>query len=148
MTILIIGIAVVGIVLGAAGAVWEQDYWRQRKAKRELKPILDLEAGRAHGCKWPQPRPSCPRTITFRPTTDCRPRRSGWSRTDVETPLKRGVRCVTMSPRTSGPQGRGDQEADEQALHVSRTSMSSATLMFSRSMAVDMDYHRPTRERH
>jgi len=41
MTILIIGIAVVGIALGAAGAVWAQDYWRQRKAPRELKPILD-----------------------------------------------------------------------------------------------------------
>ena len=41
MTILIIGIAVVGIALGAAGAVWAQDYWRQRKAQRELKPILD-----------------------------------------------------------------------------------------------------------
>jgi hypothetical protein len=41
MTILIIGIAVVSIALGAAGAVWAQDYWRQRKAPRELKPILD-----------------------------------------------------------------------------------------------------------
>ena len=41
MAILIIGIAVVSIALGAAGAVWAQDYWRQRKAPRELKPILD-----------------------------------------------------------------------------------------------------------
>src|SRR6516165_4540996 len=41
MTILIIGIAVVGIALGAAGAVWAQDYWRQRTAPRERKPILD-----------------------------------------------------------------------------------------------------------
>ncbi len=41
MTILIIGIAVASIALGAAGAVWVQDYWRQRKAPRELKPILD-----------------------------------------------------------------------------------------------------------
>ena len=41
MTILIIGMAVVSIALGAAGALWAQDYWRQRKAPRELKPILD-----------------------------------------------------------------------------------------------------------
>ena len=41
MTIFIIGIAVVSIALGAAGAVWGQDYWRQRKAPRELKPIVD-----------------------------------------------------------------------------------------------------------
>lgn len=41
MTILIIGMAIVSIALGAAGALWAQDYWRQRKAPRELKPILD-----------------------------------------------------------------------------------------------------------
>jgi hypothetical protein len=41
MTIFIIGIAVVSIALGAAGAVWAQDYWRERKAPRELRPILD-----------------------------------------------------------------------------------------------------------
>ena len=41
MTIFITGIAVVSIALGAAGAMWAQDYWRQRKAPRELKPILD-----------------------------------------------------------------------------------------------------------
>jgi len=41
MTILIIGMAVVSIALGAAGALWAQDYWRQRQAPRELKPILD-----------------------------------------------------------------------------------------------------------
>jgi len=41
MTILIIGMALVSIALGAIGAVWAQDYWRQRKAPRELKPILD-----------------------------------------------------------------------------------------------------------
>jgi hypothetical protein len=41
VAILIIGIAVVSIALGAAGAVWAQDYRRQRKAPRELKPILD-----------------------------------------------------------------------------------------------------------
>ena len=41
MTIFITGIAVVSIALGAAGAVWGQDYWRQRKAPRELKPIVD-----------------------------------------------------------------------------------------------------------
>ena len=41
MAILIIGIAVISIALGAAGAVWAQDYWRQRKAPRELKPILE-----------------------------------------------------------------------------------------------------------
>ena len=41
MAIFIIGIAVVSIALGAAGALWGQDYWRQRKAPRELKPILD-----------------------------------------------------------------------------------------------------------
>jgi hypothetical protein len=41
MTILIIGMALVSIALGAIGTVWAQDYWRQRKAPRELKPILD-----------------------------------------------------------------------------------------------------------
>lgn len=41
MTILIIGIAVCGIALGAFGAVWAQDYWRQRNAPREREPILD-----------------------------------------------------------------------------------------------------------
>jgi hypothetical protein len=41
MMILIVGMAIVGIALGAAGALWAQDYWRQRKAPRELKPILD-----------------------------------------------------------------------------------------------------------
>lgn len=39
MTFLIIGM--VCIALGAFGAVWAQDYWRQRTAPRELKPILD-----------------------------------------------------------------------------------------------------------
>ncbi len=41
MTILIIGIAACSLALGAIGAVWAQDYWRQHKASRELKPILD-----------------------------------------------------------------------------------------------------------
>jgi hypothetical protein len=41
MTILIILIAISGVALGAIGAVWAQDYWRQRTAPRELKPILD-----------------------------------------------------------------------------------------------------------
>jgi hypothetical protein len=39
MTFLII--MAVCIALGAFGAVWAQDYWRQRTAPRELKPILD-----------------------------------------------------------------------------------------------------------
>lgn len=41
MTILIILIAISGVALGALGAVWAQDYWRQRTAPRELTPILD-----------------------------------------------------------------------------------------------------------
>jgi hypothetical protein len=41
MTILFIGIAACLVALGAIGAVWGQDYWRQRTAQRELKPILD-----------------------------------------------------------------------------------------------------------
>jgi hypothetical protein len=41
MTILIIGIAVVGIALGAAGAVWAQDYWA-RPRKRERCSIAQL----------------------------------------------------------------------------------------------------------
>lgn len=41
MTILIIGMAIVSIALGAAGALWAKDYLRQRKTPRELKPILD-----------------------------------------------------------------------------------------------------------
>jgi hypothetical protein len=41
MTILIIGIAACSVALGAIGAVWAQDYWRRRKAPRELKPILE-----------------------------------------------------------------------------------------------------------
>jgi len=41
MTIVIILIAVFSITLGAFGALWAQDYWRQRTAPRELKPILD-----------------------------------------------------------------------------------------------------------
>ena len=41
MTIVIILIAVSSITLGAIGALWAQDYWRQRTAPRELKPILD-----------------------------------------------------------------------------------------------------------
>jgi hypothetical protein len=41
MTVLIIGMAVCSVAFGAIGAVWAQDYWRQRKAPRELKPILD-----------------------------------------------------------------------------------------------------------
>jgi hypothetical protein len=41
MTILIIGMAACSVACGAIGAVWAQDYWRQRKAPRELKPILD-----------------------------------------------------------------------------------------------------------
>jgi hypothetical protein len=41
MIILIIGVAACSIALGAMCAVWAQDYWRRRKAPRELKPILD-----------------------------------------------------------------------------------------------------------
>src|SRR5262249_38757246 len=41
MTIVILLIAVSSITLGAFGALWAQDYWRQRTAPRELKPILD-----------------------------------------------------------------------------------------------------------
>ena len=41
MAILIIFIAICSVALGAIGAVWAQDYWRQRTAPRELKPILD-----------------------------------------------------------------------------------------------------------
>jgi hypothetical protein len=41
MTIVIILIAVFSITLGAFGALWAQDHWRQRTAPRELKPILD-----------------------------------------------------------------------------------------------------------
>jgi hypothetical protein len=41
MTIVIILMAVFSIALGAFGALWAQDYWRQRTAPRELKPILD-----------------------------------------------------------------------------------------------------------
>jgi hypothetical protein len=41
MAILIILIALCSLVLGAMGAVWAQDYWRQRTAPRELNPILD-----------------------------------------------------------------------------------------------------------
>jgi hypothetical protein len=41
MAILIILIAICSVALGAMGAVWAQDYWRQRTAPRELKPILD-----------------------------------------------------------------------------------------------------------
>jgi hypothetical protein len=41
MAILIILIAISGVALGAIGAIWGQDYWRQRTAPRELKPILD-----------------------------------------------------------------------------------------------------------
>lgn len=41
MTILIILIAISGVTLGAIGALWGQDYWRQRTVPRELKPILD-----------------------------------------------------------------------------------------------------------
>ena len=41
MTIVIILIAVFSITLGAFGALWAQDYWRQRTAPRELQPILD-----------------------------------------------------------------------------------------------------------
>jgi hypothetical protein len=41
MTVLIIGMVIVSIAFGAASALWAQDYWRQRQAPRELKPILD-----------------------------------------------------------------------------------------------------------
>jgi hypothetical protein len=41
MAIVIILIAISSITLGAIGAIWAQDYWRQRTAPRELKPILD-----------------------------------------------------------------------------------------------------------
>lgn len=41
MAILIIVIAACGLALGAFGAVWAQDYWHQRTAPRELRPILD-----------------------------------------------------------------------------------------------------------
>jgi hypothetical protein len=41
MTIVIILIAICSLALGAIGAVWAQDYWRQRTAPRELNPILD-----------------------------------------------------------------------------------------------------------
>ncbi len=41
MVILIILIAISGVALGAISAVWGQEYWRQRTAPRELKPILD-----------------------------------------------------------------------------------------------------------
>ena len=41
MTILIIILAAACLVIGAIGAVWAQDYWHQRTAPRELKPILD-----------------------------------------------------------------------------------------------------------
>ena len=40
MTIFIITIAVCCLALGAFGAVWAQDYWRQHNEPRELKPIL------------------------------------------------------------------------------------------------------------
>jgi hypothetical protein len=41
MAVLIIVIAACSVALGAFGAVWVQDYWRQRTAPRERKPILD-----------------------------------------------------------------------------------------------------------
>jgi len=41
MAIVILLIAVSSMTLGAFGALWAQDYWRQRTAPRELKPILD-----------------------------------------------------------------------------------------------------------
>src|SRR5690349_14828368 len=41
MAIVILLIAVSSVTLGAFGALWAQDYWRQRTAPRELKPILD-----------------------------------------------------------------------------------------------------------
>ena len=41
MAIFIIVIAACSVALGAYGAVWAQDYWRQRTTPRELKPILD-----------------------------------------------------------------------------------------------------------
>lgn len=41
MAILIIVIAATGIAFGAIGAVWAQEYWRQRNAPRELEPVLD-----------------------------------------------------------------------------------------------------------
>ena len=40
MIFLIVGMAAC-IALGAFGAVWAQNYWRQRTAPRERKPILD-----------------------------------------------------------------------------------------------------------
>src|SRR5215472_11830823 len=41
MAIVIILIAICGVAFGAIGAMWAQDYWRQRTAPRELNPILD-----------------------------------------------------------------------------------------------------------
>jgi hypothetical protein len=41
MVIVIILIAICGVAFGAIGAMWAQDYWRQRTAPRELNPILD-----------------------------------------------------------------------------------------------------------
>jgi hypothetical protein len=41
MTVLIILITISSLALGAFGAVWAQDYWRQRTAPRDLNPILD-----------------------------------------------------------------------------------------------------------
>jgi hypothetical protein len=44
MTILIATIAACSAALGAIGALWAQDYWHQRTAPRERKPILDWRA--------------------------------------------------------------------------------------------------------
>ena len=97
MTILIIGIAVVGIALGAAGAVWAQDYWRQRKAQRELKPILDWRPDARIDASV-HSRGRVVRGHTFRPTGRCRPRRSGWSRASAATRMSRSATASGNSP--------------------------------------------------
>jgi hypothetical protein len=110
MTILIIVIAVVSIALGAAGTVWAQDYWRQRKAPRELKPILDWRPtlrmdARATAEAELSEDDNVPAQWTLQ-TEEIRLvlRASAVTRMSRSAGVRLlAVRCVTMSPRTSGP---------------------------------------------
>jgi hypothetical protein len=108
MTIVITLIAVFRITLGAFGALWAQDYWRQRTAPRELKPILDWRPTLRMDLRA-TPRQSRLRTIMFRRTGCCKPRKSASLRASVAIRILRFagvrllvVRYVTLSQHTSG----------------------------------------------
>ena len=143
MTIFIIGIAVVSIALGAAGAVWGQDYWRQRKAPRELKPIVDWRPtlrmdARATAEAELSEDDNLPANWTLQ-TEEIRLVESVGGYPNVEIRWRPATRREVRDFVSTYQRIRADEIKERMK------SMSSATLMHSRPIAVGVCHHRPTR---